>query len=191
MHAKNEEEQQWLARLREGDEGALELIFERYYAYLLHIALQLTADRNTAKDMVQEVFLKFWNKRQELHIEIALKSYLQRAVVNRCISHLRRLKPHYDEAAIPPIPDKTANALQVLEAESLEWRIQEAIGRLPEQCALIFRLSRFEFLSYTQIAEQLGIAPKTVENQIGKALRLLREWLGPFLPELILCILFT
>lgn len=179
------DEKQLLDRLRLGEEAALDALFESYYGYLFKIAYSILRDAEPAKDCVQEVFLRFWQKRETLEVTATLKGYLQRAMVNECLGYLRRQKTFSAVEEQRALPDPSFSPLQQLEAESLERLLKTAIELLPEQRRLIFRLSRVEGMSYREIAEQLQLSPKTVENQIGKALRQLREelspWLGVFL----------
>lgn len=187
MTENHEEEQQWLARLRAGEEVALDFIFEKYYPYLYRIAFQILSDANTSKDMAQEVFLRFWRNRESIQVNSTLKGYLHRAIVNQCISQKRsQSRISYPEHEFPSAIAEQVSMQSVLEAQNLEARVQAAINLLPDQCALVFRLSRFEELSYQEIARQLGIAPKTVENQIGKALKFLRQALQPYLSIILL-----
>ncbi|MBK8969257.1 MAG: RNA polymerase sigma-70 factor [Saprospiraceae bacterium] len=182
----NQDEKQLLRRFREGDEAALDRLFETYYGYLFKIACSILSDPALAKDCVQEVFVRFWQKRGELEVKTTLKGYLQRSIINECLGQLRKRKlPAAPEEASLRLPDPAASAQQTLEMESLNALVQAAVDRLPEQCRLIFRMSRLQELSYREIAEQLEISPKTVENQIGKALRQLRAELGPWLKLLL------
>lgn len=171
-------EQQWLAALRRGDERALRVIFDRHYPLLLNDIYRLIPDEDTCKDLAQEVLVELWRKRAELDIHTSLRAYLRRAAVNRALNYIKTSKKivleepeeRYFEA------DDTARQVQLKDRqENLEEALAEAIARLPEKCRLVFTLSRFENLSHREIAEQLGISVKTIENQITKAMRLLRE----------------
>lgn len=185
-----------LDRLRAGDEQALDQLFTSWHGYLYTIAYSMLRDTDMAKDAVQEVFIRFWQKRETIEISSTLKGYLQRAIVNQCLAVLRQKKNHTspDEQQLR-MTDPTPSAAEQLHADSLEQLVHAAIDRLPEQCRIIFRLSRFEELSYREIAEHLDLSPKTVENQIGKALRILREelspWLSILLPLLASAFLYT
>lgn len=177
------DEKSVIKRLNKGDEGALDELFEAYYGYLFHIAYVIVRQTDTAKDCVQDVFVRIWQKREAIEINTTLKGYLQRAVVNECIGVLRKNKAFAQPDA--QVVDMSPSALEHLESESLERLLALAIERLPEQCRLIFRMSRIEELTYREIAENLDISPKTVENQIGKALKSLRADLAPWLPLLL------
>lgn len=171
-------EQQWLAALRAGDEGALRAIFDRHYPLLLTDIYRLIPDEDTCKDLAQEVLVDLWRKRAELDIHTSLRAYLRRAAVNRALNYIKTSKKivleepeerHFEA-------DDSARQLQIKDRqENLEQALAEAIERLPEKCRLVFTLSRFENLSHRAIAEKLGISVKTIENQITKAMRLLRE----------------
>ncbi|MCC6412970.1 MAG: RNA polymerase sigma-70 factor [Saprospiraceae bacterium] len=178
-------ENQLLERLKAGEESALDQLFNTWYPYLFRIAYTMLQETDAAKDCVQEVFFRFWQKRETLEIKSTLKGYLQRSIVNECLALRRRQKGFTQPEEHTTLPDTAASALQHLESESMESLIHEAINRLPEQCALIFRMSRLEEMSYREIAEHLDLSPKTVENQIGKALKTLREVLSPWLSVLL------
>lgn len=174
-------EQLLLDRLRRDDETALDLLFERYYSYLFKIAYTMLRDTDAAKDCVQEVFLRFWQKRSDIEVKTTLKGYLQRSIINECLTWLRRRKNFAQPDVQDTLADTAHSPLQHLEADSLTTLVQAAIERLPEQCRLIFRLSRSQEMNYQEIAQHLNLSPKTVENQIGKALKQLRADLGPWL----------
>lgn len=173
-------EQQWLAALRAGDESALRRIFDRYYSSLLSDIYRVVPDENTCEDLAQEVFVELWRKRTELDIHTSLRAYLRRSAVNRALNHLksnRRLlfdqSEQYEQAA-----DESAGDIRrKMEQETLEDALHAAIETLPEKCRVVFSLSRFEQMSHREIAEQLGISVKTIENQITKAMKILRETL--------------
>lgn len=137
-----------------------------------------------AEDLVQEVFVRFWQRRDRLQVHTSLGAYLHRMTVNEAISYLRRQKKWQTEeldsareVGTPIAP----SAEQQLAAADLQRQIDRALGRLPLRCRTVFLLSRKDRLSYKEIAEQLEISVKTVENQMGKALRIMREELKEYL----------
>ena len=174
-----ETEQAWLLALAKGDEAALRHIFKAYYRPLLADAWRLVPDRSICEDLVQEVFVELWRKREELSIHSSLRAYLRRAVVNRAINHLKSDKRFVGEEYLPQSDAETPEAgwEQNNEQELNESRIHEAIAQLPEKCRVVFVLSRFEHKSHKEIAEMLDISTKTIENQITKAMKILREFL--------------
>lgn len=171
-------EQQVLERLRQGDTAALRRLFDRYYPRLLSAVYAYIPDEETCKDLAQDVFVELWNKRETLDIHTSLGAYLRRAAVNRALNHIKvNRRTVLDESADRhDAADTSAQDIRHKnEQERLETVLHAAIERLPEKCRLVFSLSRFEHLSHREIAEQLGISVKTIENQITKAMRLLRE----------------
>lgn len=163
----------------EEGERALELIFRRYYQFVCNTVFRVLSDENTAEDIAQDVFIEIWKRRQDLKITTSLKAYLRKAAVNKTLNFIRNKKWNFGEDEIlQETPDQTIRAQQHLELNELENLVTGLIDRLPERCRAVFMLSRYEELSYQEIADQLGISTKTVENQISKALKFLRLHLG-------------
>lgn len=174
--------------LKEGDETAFEMIFKTYYEPLCNYAFTFILDRDEAEEIVQATFLNVWEKREAIAIETSLKAYLYRAVRNSClnsIKHTNIKRRHAAETVF--VSDKSHEAVsQSVISSELDQKIGDALMVLPEQCRLVFKMSRFEELKYAEIAEQLNISIKTVENQIGKALKIMTEELKEYLPILII-----
>ena len=179
-------DREWLAKLAKGETAALDFLFRRHYAELHRTAYRLLLDTAAAEDVVQEVFLTLWRQRERtMEIEHP-GAYLRRAVRNRALNYHRDQPPTtpLDQAPEPVTPpDITGRRLDQAELDQL---LEQAIAALPERSRLVFVLSRFESLSQKEIAGQMGISVKTVENQMTRALRLLREYLGPYLGVLLL-----
>lgn len=173
--------------IRIGNEAVFETVFRQYYAVLCQYARSVLNDADEAEEMVQAVFLTVWERRDSLLITTSLKAYLYRSVHNRCLNRLKQISVqtgHRQQAASELYANHTSPAQTVLNDELTE-RLRVAIGRLPEQCRRIFEMSRFEELRYGEIADRLDLSIKTVENQIGKALRILRTELSDYLPVLL------
>lgn len=187
----NTEEQAWLTGLRNGNEDDLERIFRRFYRYLTVTAYQLIPDEEKAKDLVQDLFFSLWTKRGGLTVSGNLKAYLRKAIVNRCIDEIRRNKRQgtTSDEQLPYQPASQTGADAILEASDLQLEINRAVDSLPERCRAVFSLSRFHDLSNKEIAAKLGISIKTVENQMTKALKLLRKALASHLPEWLLVLI--
>lgn len=163
-------------------ERAIELLFQQYYAYLCRSAYRILPDRQLVEDLAQEVFIELWRRRNRLRISTSLKAYLRRAAVNKALNYIRdHRKVFLEREEHLPLSDPSPDARLQMEADELQELIDEAIDGLPERCRLVFILSRFEDMTYNEIAAQLGISVKTVENQISKALGLLREVLAPYI----------
>lgn len=173
------EDEQLLQLLAVNGEQAIDLIFRKYYAFLCKVIYRIIPDEQIAEDLSQEVFFEVWKKRQRLSIKTSLRAYLKRAALNKALNYIRDEKIDFRNA--PPkegLASNNTTITQQLAADNLQQEIDDAIDSLPEKCRLVFVLSRFEELSYQQIADQLNISIKTVENQISKALKLLRQALS-------------
>lgn len=172
---------QWLDALRAGDERALRAIFDRYYSVLLGDIYRIIPDEDTCQDLAQEVFVELWRKRGELDIHTSLRAYLRRAAVNRALNYLktsRRFVFDESEQLTRSADTSESDILNKQEQETLEAALHAAIDTLPEKCRVVFSLSRFEQMSHREIAEKLGISIKTIENQITKAMKTLRDILA-------------
>jgi len=171
-------EQDWLIALKAGDEAALRSIFDRHYSRLLGDIYRIVPDEDTCQDLAQEVFVELWRKRSDLDIHTSLRAYLRRAAVNRALNHLktsRRFVLEETDQLSQAADTSSADIGNKAEQESLEAALHAAIATLPEKCRVVFSLSRFEHMSHREISEKLGISIKTIENQITKAMKTLRE----------------
>jgi RNA polymerase sigma-70 factor (ECF subfamily) len=176
--------------LRKGDLDAYKKVFDTYYASLAGYAYTILQDEELAGEMAQTVFYNLWIKRERLLIGFSLKAYLYRALHNACMDHLKtaghaaRYRKHV--AALNPDQVSPETTDSKIALDELQERIRQALNALPPECRTVFQLSRFEGLTYAGIAVQLGISVKTVESQMGKALKRLRA----SLTELITLIIF-
>ena len=181
---------QLITTLRAGDIAAFEMLFSTYYQSLCNYAYTFVRDREEAEEVVQSAFTNVWEKRDSLSIHTGVKPYLYAMVRNACLNQLKHEKIKQQHAAMEiAVGERASESVsRTVEASELETRILEAMSKLPEQCRLVFKLSRFEDLKYAEIADQLNISIKTVENQMGKALRVMREQLKDYLLFLIVLI---
>ncbi|MFN5170346.1 MAG: RNA polymerase sigma-70 factor [Cyclobacteriaceae bacterium] len=183
-----QQEAQVISAWKEGNEPAFEMIFRSHYESLCRYAYTFLRDREEAEEVVQGTFINLWDKRGALDIQSSLKSYLFRAVRNSCLNALKheKIKQQHvaHELAVMEVSHESVS--EAVAAAELEQRIAAAMRALPEQCRLVFQLSRFEELKYQEIADQLDISVKTVENHMGKALRLMREQLSDYLVLILL-----
>jgi RNA polymerase sigma-70 factor (ECF subfamily) len=157
----------------------VEHLFKAHYAMVCSTIHRLLKDKVKTEDVAQEMFAELWQKRDQLHIHTSEAAYLRRMAVSRALNYIRDSRRHnWDTLDDPesPLSGPTVlpEVISSMEEAELRARLERAIGELPEKCRIVFLLSRVEELSYAEIAEQLGISAKTVENQIGKALKLLR-----------------
>jgi RNA polymerase sigma-70 factor, ECF subfamily len=177
-------EQRHTETLTVGDITAFEMLFRTYYQPLCNYAFTFLQDREDAEEIVQSTFILVWEKRETLAIRASVRPYLYAMVRNACLNVIKheKIKEKYalEEMALG---DRSHDSVaHTVASNELEYRIKVAMGELPEQCRLVFKLSRFEELKYAEIAEQLNISIKTVENHMGKALRIMREQLKDYLP---------
>lgn len=181
---KEHSDEHILDLLPTNDSLAMELMFRKYYTYLCQTVLRVLNDEHTAEDLAQEVFFDVWRKRSEINVNSSLRGYLRRAAMNKTLNFIRDRKIKWDdEDKLAAKASEADSALLNLEGEDLERSIHAAIDLLPERCRLVFSLSRFEEMSNQQIADELGISVKTVENQMTKALKMLKVVILPFLKE--------
>lgn len=175
-----------LSRLRANDQSVLKELFQAHYPSVCKTIHRFIIDKNLVEDLAQEVFIRFWRKRQDLNITSSVPAYLRRMAINEALGHLRKQK-YYEEEITPNTMGGSAESgeEQFLYAE-LEGSIKDAIDALPPRCRSVFQLSRFEDHTYQEIADKMGISIKTVENQMSKALRILREQLSGYLQLLII-----
>ncbi len=180
-------ENQLLDTLKAGDITAFEMLFRTYYQPLCNYAYTFVQDRDEAEEIVQTTFLALWERKQTLEIRTAVKPYLYAMVRNACLNVLKHEKVKKQHAVVQmAVAERSVESVaRTVMASELEAKIYKAMDVLPEQCRLVFKLSRFEELKYAEIAEQLNISVKTVENHMGKALKIMREQLRDYLPLLI------
>lgn len=182
-------DEELIALLAKNSDLAIEQIFQKYYEYLCNIIYRYLRDGALAEDIAQDVFMELWRKHSSIRIQTSLKAYLKRAAVNKTLNFIRDNKISFDgEDELPGLQGNMVSATAQMEAEEMQLLINQAIDELPERCRMIFLLSRFEDMTYKEIAQKLNISVKTVENQISKALKVLRDTLGPFLSIVFLLI---
>lgn len=180
----NLSEQELFEALAAGNTTAFEMYFKTFYQPLCNYAYTFLRDRENAEEVVQGVFLSIWEKKATLQVRTSPRSYLYAMVRNACLNAIKhdKIKRKYAGETVAMSDPGYDDVSQAVASSELEEKIFEAIDRLPDQCRLVFRLSRFEDLKYSEIAEQLNISVKTVENHMGKALRIMRDQLRDFLP---------
>lgn len=175
-------------RVRKGNLKAFETLYKRYFTALCLYAHGLLHDEELAREIVNDVFLKLWNKRIEIDIKTGIKPYLYRCIHNSCVDKLK-LKKCINNNQLVEITDKIKDLtgqdeeyiLKQISFEYLEKDVTSSIDQLPPRCREIFLLSRFELLSYNEISEKLDISVNTVKTHMTRALDSLRESLGKYL----------
>jgi len=180
-----------LQLLNETGEQAFEQIFKSNFKNLHAYAYTIIKDDIMAEEIVQNVFCRLWEKKAKVEIRTSLGAYLYRSVYHESLNYLKHLKVRsaYNSYAQSQSRNTSDKAEKKLLMADLENKLNQALSELPEQCRTIFQMSRFEELKYQEIADRLGLSVKTIENQMGKALKLLRLKLVDFLPAAILTFL--
>ncbi|UOE47491.1 RNA polymerase sigma-70 factor [Mucilaginibacter sp. SMC90] len=171
-----------LTKLQQGDVGAFTEIHSRYYAVLYRHALQRLEDNNEVQDILQELFSYLWDNRETIRFNVSLPAYLYAAVRNRVINVYRRNKQRYNyfDSLQSIIENKTAEADQNIRLKQLTELIEAEVEKLPPQMRLVFEMSRKQYLSHQQIAEELDISVLTVRKQVQNSLKILKVKLSTY-----------
>lgn len=169
--------------LKEGDHHSFTEIYKRYNSLLYIYAYKKLHDKESAKDIIQEIYVHLWNSRSNLNIQTTLSGYLYKAVLNRVLNVFRHVA--ITQEYISSFKEVTDNAPAQtdyrIREKDLKSLIEKEINNLPEKMREIFQLRRQEYLSNKEIAERLNISEHTVATQIKRALKTLRGKLGLFL----------
>lgn len=178
--------------LRKGEKKAYEAIYNDFFGVLYHLCLQYLHNEKVSEEIVQDTFLKLWEIRETLNDQINLRNFLYTITKNNCLNYLRNQKislKHQENMKYLEMQfnyDALEKLGDYIQFEELRSKIDEAISKLPAEVVETFRLSRFEELSYKEIATQQDVSIKTVEARISKALRILRIELKDYLPLIYL-----
>ena len=169
-----------IRRIRQGDKQEFEKLFRSSYVSLVRYARTILKDHDTSEEIVQDLFFRLWQDRGNLAIESSLNGYLFRSVHNKSLHFLEHQKVvdrHAGEIAASA--DQTAEPVtEAIYYSELQSKVARVLERLPERCSVIFRMSRFEGLKYNEIADKLSVSLKTVEANMGKALKEFRKALA-------------
>ena len=157
------------------DKGAFDKFFREHYEPLCHYANKFIFDLHQCEDIVQNVFVRIWNNRRRIIVTTSLKSFVYQSVRNSCIDYIRK-QLNIKHVDIESIEEKEFEITEPVTLELIEG-VKEAIKNLPVKCQTIFRMSKEAGLSYKEIAEELDVSVKTVENQVGIALKKIRLYL--------------
>ena len=176
------EGREWVEGIRRGDEEAFEALFRTCCEDLCDFFLRQVYSPEVAEDLVHDVFCDLWDRRRHWDPHGSVKDYLYRAAYNKSINwlkHRRVTRRWADQAKHQESPPQEGPE-DVRHRQELAWAMEQAVEALPNRRRLIYRMARHQGMSYAEIAAALGISAKTVENQMGRALKLLRERLADF-----------
>jgi RNA polymerase sigma-70 factor (family 1) len=169
-----------IRRIRQGDKREFETLFRSSYNSLVRYAQTILKDYDTSEEVVQELFFRLWQDKENLNIESSLKGYLFRSVHNRClhyIEHQKVVDRHAGEIAAT-LSETIEPVTETIYYNELQEKVAKVLARLPEKCSEIFKMSRFDGLKYNEIADKLSVSLKTVEANMGKALKEFRKALA-------------
>ena len=167
-------------RLQQNEEEALTIIYKEYWQIMYMAAYNLIKDSSVCEDIVQEVFISLWQRREKLQIKTSLKSYLYTSTVYKVYDHFSKNKKILKDELFDNFENKieASNPETKLMHEELIRHLDAIVDSLPDKCREVYKLSRENMLSNKEIAEQLNISQRTVEGHISKALKILKESLG-------------
>lgn len=189
---KAQRNQEWITQISEGNEEAFKKLFLKYYNGLCRFSSSMIRSPFLAEEIVQEVFAKVWETRKSLDANGNIKAYLYQAVKNKTYDWLEKKKiegKYLDEFALQNDEVEEENELTQKEEQFIR-EVQNAVEELPNRAQLIYKLHKKEGLTYKEIAQIMGISVKTVESQMGRALKLIRIYLAKISTIIITSFLF-
>lgn len=179
----------WFKEIRQGSKKSFQNLFRSYYNPLTRFAYRYVKSGFIAEEIVQDIFLKVWEKKEELEIEGKVRTYLFRSVHNRIMDYRRNedtRDAYIREYAAQKNDSLQPENVEITEKSEIEREAEKAVEELPEKLKMTFKMNKVEGLTYQEIAEILNISPKTVESRMSKALDYLRSRLVKYLPVMIL-----
>lgn len=168
---------QFILPIKNGDVKAFKELFDIMHPALSRHLFKLTSQAELSEELVNDIFLSFWKNRETVEITSSLKAYLYRAATNKAYDFYRKKERQptiYDLDSTSNTSVSSSNAEDGLNYSEMEHKVMSCVNKLPERCRLIFTLSRFSDYSRKKIAEELDISIKTIENQMTKALKLMK-----------------
>ncbi|SHF67237.1 RNA polymerase sigma-70 factor, ECF subfamily [Fodinibius roseus] len=176
---KGQSDRQLLEDIGEGDRKAFEQLFNRHWESLFAVAMHRLQSEQLAKDVLQELFVELWEKHETLNIRSNVSGYLFTALKHRVINKIKEenTRAKYEKMTIRYYEINGLATEHQFSKNYLREEMEAKVRQLPDRCREVFELSRIEQLSHKEIGERLNISPKTVENHIGRALKVLRPYL--------------
>ena len=173
-----------LKKISTGDRLSFDFLFRKYYAVLTRFAYSFLCSKDSSEEVVQEFFIYIWQHAATININTSFKAYCYTSVRNRSLNHIKSnvIRINYESQYTDKILQDSENEVD-FRKDPFQRNYNSALNTLPEKCREIFILAKHEGLTYEEIADYLSISVKTIENQMGIALKKLREYLTPFLKE--------
>ncbi len=189
----NIEEKELADRISKGDKNAFDVVFRRFYPGLVIFASQFVLDEPAAEEIVQDFFMRLWEKRTGLVFTGSLKSYFFTSVKNRCFNYLKHRR--IEQEVIEKLKVLSRRSLlfdpDVYVVSELQEEITRAVNALPERCRDVFIMSRFNGMNNDEIARELKLSKRTVETHISNAIAALRRDLNKYVDLIILAWLLS
>lgn len=176
----------WTENIQKGDERAFEILFKKYYLPLTRFAWRYVHSKAIAEELVQELFAILWESRKGWKNGKSIRSYLYKSIRNLCLNYLKhqKVKEKYDRQWMDQKEHPEIEYREPYREQQIRTAIAKAIEELPSRSKMTYKLHRFDGLTYEEIADVMGVSVKTVESQMTRTLKNLRErlaWLLPFL----------
>ncbi|MEQ7801015.1 RNA polymerase sigma-70 factor [Pedobacter sp. ASV1-7] len=173
-------DQELVALIKLGDEQSFAEVFNRYKVLLFNFSYKKLNNKDVAKDVVQDLFIKLWNNRDEFELKTSLNSYMYRSVLNGVLNIVKHdlIKEEYVNSLQHMIDQSTEESDHKIREKDIENLIEMEIAALPQQMREVFIMRRKEYLSNKEVAEKLNISEQTVETHMKRALKVLRKRLG-------------
>lgn len=183
-----ENEWYWIGLIQKGDEHAFELLFKEYYEPLTRFAWRYVKCKAVAEGLVQDIYSDIWEEREGLDLEGSIRPYLYKVVRNHSLNYLKHqeVKRKYDPQWMEQNKFPMVVYRDKKREEQIRKAIELAIEELPERSKMTYKLHRHDGLTYQEIAEVMDVSVKTVESQMTRTLKMLRERLAYLLPFLIM-----
>jgi RNA polymerase sigma-70 factor, ECF subfamily len=167
------------------DEAQFERAFKDHFDGMFRYCMTMVKDSLDAEDIVQSVFTDLWNDKEKLEFHTSIQAFLYKGIYFKCMNRIKREKVSQKYNNSLPLNETGAIESNPAILDEVHTKINEAVNALPEQCRKIFTLNRYDGFRYKEIADHLGLSIKTIENQMGKALKSLRIHLADYLQVII------
>ena len=181
------DEIKWVKNIQKGDHASFKELFQEYYFLLTRFAWRYVKSKAVAEELVQDVFADIWEERESWEIEGSLRAYLYKVVKNNCLDYLKhqKIEKKYDSRWMDQKKNTTIEFQDELREREVKNAIEQAIEALPPRAQMTYKLHRFDGLTYEEIGEVMNISVKTVESQMTRTLKKLREHLSHLLPTMM------
>lgn len=172
------------SQIKNGNRLAFQTLFRKHYVPIVRFIFKYVKDRDASEEIAQELFINFWENAPRLEVTISFKSYLYTSAKNHAFNYMKKYKireKYHQLSTSAEVSDKGHDRIDSTVFNDL---IQKALDILPDKCREIFVLSKYEGLTYDEIADYMGLSKKTIENQMGIGLKKIREWLQPYVSRI-------